>query len=214
MASPLRDPLAATTRLRNSVASVRSQAIDLLTEASRQGLGRHSADAVTRLQRAANDLGAVFEALPDYSAAPIRDPLSEVHTPASRDAAAVLTLGYLTVPADAQPVDKADRWLRILRQYGRVGEALGRLGVPESPLATVADPSASGEQHDSEEMVARWSGEFARRAASPTVDTVHVLFAVRKVFGASLDRALYRRGTGWLEVTEELVTRAGAELAR
>jgi hypothetical protein len=40
-----------------------------------------------------------------------------------------------------------------------------------------------------------------------------VLFALRKVFGASFDHALYRRGTGWEELTEELVTHVGAELA-
>jgi hypothetical protein len=213
MGTPLQDPLAAADRLRTSVAAVRSQAIDLLTEASRQGLGRHDADAVTRLQRVANDLGHVFEALPEHSRGPIEDPLAEVQSSASRAAAAVLTLGYLTVPANAQPVDKADRWLRILRQYGRVGEALERLGVRESPLATVADPTDSGGESDSEEMVARWAGEFSRRAEAPTVDTVHVLFAVRKVFGTSLDHALYRRGTGWQELTEQLVTHVGAELA-
>jgi hypothetical protein len=214
MGTPLQDPLAAATRLRNSVAAVRSQAIDLLTEASRQGLGRHDADAVTRLQRVANDLGVVFEALPGHPVEPIRDPLIEAQSAASRDAAAVLTLGYLTVPANAQPVDKADRWIRILRQYGRVGEALERLGVRERPLATVADPSDSGGDSDSEEMVARWAGEFARRAGAPTVDTVHVLFAVRKVFGSSLDHALYRRGTGWEQLTEQLVTHLGAEVAQ
>jgi hypothetical protein len=214
MGTPLQDPLAAATRLRNSVAAVRSQAIDLLTEASRQGLGRHDADAVTRLQRVANDLGEIFEALPGQPPEPIRDPLAEAQSAASRDAAAVLTLGYLTVPANAQPVDKADRWLRILRQYGRVGDALERLGVRESPLATVADPTDSGGESDSEEMVARWSGEFSRRAEAPTVDTVHVLFAVRKVFGTSLDHALYRRGTGWEELTEQLVTHVGVELVQ
>jgi hypothetical protein len=125
----------------------------------------------------------------------------------------VLTLGYLTVPAGAQPVDKADRWLRILRQYGRVGGALERVGVPDSPFATVADPSGNGVPTDSEEMVARWSGEFARRSGSRTVDSVHVLFAVRKVFGLSLDRALYRCGAAWEQLTAELAPPAVAESA-
>ena len=214
MGTPIQDPRAAATRLRTSVAAVRSQAIDLLTEASRQGLGHHAADAVTRLQRVANDLGEVFEALPDRSSAALKDPLSEVQSATSRDAAAVLTLGYLTVPADAQPVDKADRWLRILRQYGRVGGALLRIGVPDTPFATVADPAGSGVSTDSEEMVARWSGEFARRSGSRTVDTVHVLFAVRKVFGSSLDRALYRCGAAWEQLAEELATHAVAEVAK
>jgi hypothetical protein len=214
MGTPLQDPRAAATRLRTSVAAVRSQALDLLTEASRQGLGRNAADAVTRLQRVANDLGEVFEALPDPPSAVLRDPLIEVQSAASRDAAAVLTLGYLTVPAGAQPVDKADRWLRILRQYGRVGGALERIGVPDTPFVAVADPSSTGVRTNSEEMVARWSGEFARRSGFRTVDTVHVLFAVRKVFGSSLDRALYRCGAAWEQLTEELATHAGAEVAQ
>ena len=214
MGTPVQDPRAAATRLRTSVAAVRSQAIDLLTEASRQGLGHQSADAVTRLQRVANDLGEVFEALPDLSRATLEDPQREVQSATSRDAAAVLTLGYLTVPAGAQPVDKADRWLRILRQYGRVGGALERIGVPNTPFATVADPSVTGVRTDSEEMVARWSGDFARRSGFRTVDTVHVLFAVRKVFGSSLDRALYGCGAEWEQLTEELATHAVAEVAQ
>jgi hypothetical protein len=214
MGTPIQDPRAAATRLRTSVAAVRSQAIDLLTEASRQGLGHHAADAVTRLQRVANDLGEVYEALPDRSTAVLDDPLVKVQSPVSRDAAAVLTLGYLTVPADAQPVDKADRWLRILRQYGRAGGALERIGVPDTPFATVADPSGTGMRTDSEEMVAHWSGEFARRSGFRTVDTVHVLFAVRKVFGSSLDRALYRCGAAWEQLAEELVTHVGVEVAQ
>src|SRR3954453_1418035 len=110
MGTPTQDRLAAASRLRTSVAAGRSQALDLLTEASRQGLGYHDADAVTRLQRVANDLGEVYESLPEPSKVPSLDPLTEAQAPASRDAAAVLTLGYLTVPAGAQSVDKADRW--------------------------------------------------------------------------------------------------------
>jgi hypothetical protein len=214
MGTPLQDPRAAARRLRTSVAAVRSQALDLLTEASRQGLGHHAADAVTRLQRVANDLGEVFAALPDRSGAALEDPQSEVRSATSRDAAAVLTLGYLTVPADSQPGDKADRWLRILRQYGRVGGALERIGVPDTPFSTVADRSGTAVPTDSEAMVARWSGEFARRSGSRTVDTVHVLFAVRKVFGSGLDRALYRCGAAWEQLVEELVTHVGVEVAQ
>lgn len=183
------------SRLRAALSAVRSQVLDLLREASRQGLGQDAvgSEAVLRLQRVANDLGEAVKALPDTRAGG-EDLLEQLEPGPSHDAAAALTLGQLTVPLDAQPVDKAERWLRILRLYGRVGAALAAVGVPEGPLATVAEPALGTvddrEQTDSEAMVGRFAGELARRSGSPTVDTVHVLFAVRKVFGSGVERAL------------------------
>jgi hypothetical protein len=206
-------------RLRASVAAVRSQALDLLKEASRQGLGSHRVahEAVARLQRVANDLGEAFKALPQEAARPVRDPLAGMEPPPSRDAAAVITLASVSVPPSAQPVEQAERWLRILRLHGRVGQALQGVGVPESPVATVAEPvPAPGDpatEMDSPAMVAEWAAKLAQGSGAPTVDTVHVLFAARKIFGTSLDRALYRRGTTWDQLVRGLTAPVQAAAA-
>jgi hypothetical protein len=120
----------------------------------------------------------------------------------------VITLASLSVPAATPPVEKAERWLRILRLHGRVGAALHMVGVPEGPFATVADPTGEptgGADADSPATVAGWAATMARTSGARTVDTVHVLFAVRKVFGTSLDRALYRQGTTWEQLLKNLV---------
>jgi hypothetical protein len=201
----------AGSRLRASVAAVRSQALDLLREASRQGLASHRVthEAVARLQRVANDLGEAFKAIPHEAARPVRDPLADMKPAPSRDAAAVITLAAVCVPPSAHPVEQAERWLRILRLYGRVGDALQHVGVPESPVATVAEPVSAPQdpatEMDSPAMVAEWAATLAQASGARTVDTVHVLFAARKVFGTSLDRALYRRGTRWDQLVRGLV---------
>src|SRR3954471_8110666 len=101
-------------RLRVTVAAVRSQALDLLTELS-HGRGRAGHDTVARLQRVANDLGLVFSQLPTDAAATVADPLQGLAPPTARAPAAALILGHLTVPAEATATDQAERWLRILR---------------------------------------------------------------------------------------------------
>ena len=84
----------------------------------------------------------------------------------------------------------------------------------EVPLTTVAEDRVEQEgQSDSERLVVRWSGELAERSGAATLDTVHVAFAARKVFGSSLDHALYRCGTTWEQLTEALVTPIEAEVA-
>ena len=190
--------------------------LDLLCQASATGLGQDGAamEVVVRLQRVANDLGKALEALPGNGDRPAADPIDGLEPAPSREAAAALTLGCLTVPAGAQPVEQADRWVRILRLFGRVGDALDGLGVPEAPLATLSERSSEhSDGGDSQRLVVRWSGEFARRSGARTLDTVHVAFAVRKVFGSGLDRALYRRGASWDELTAGLVSEAGVRIA-
>jgi hypothetical protein len=190
-------------RLRVTVAAVRSQALDLLTELS-HGRGRAGHDTVARLQRVANDLGWVFSQLPTDAAAPVADPLQGLDPAPSRHAAAALILGHLTVPAEATATDQAERWLRILRLHGRAGEAFRRVGIRERPIATVAEPAKGARTLGQHEVIAS-AANVARAAGASTTDTVHVLFAVRAVFGPSLDRALYAQGISWDQLTKQLV---------
>jgi hypothetical protein len=117
------------------------------------------------------------------------------------------------VSPEAPRVDQAERWLRILRLHGRTAETLRRIGLRERPLATVAEPSRRFRGPGQQDVISR-AAELARAAGAQTTDTVHVLFAVRAVFGSAFDRALYDGGTAWNELTDALVTVAEPEAVR
>ena len=193
-----------------AVASLRVQALELLEVAVHGGLSAEplSLDLVSRLQRVTSDLHEILTTLeppPDAGAG-----LLDAMTPQpSRDAAAVLGLASAVMSLSRSSADEAERWLRVLRLHGRVAAALRELGVPEAPLGTVADePDAFGGSTAAGmaavATVAAEASGLARRTGSPTVDTIHLLFALRARYGGSFDRALYRRGVSWDGLLERL----------
>ena len=56
----------------------------------------------------------------------------------SQDAANVLALADTAVPFAVSLEDEAERWVRVMRMHGQVGDALQGLGVGEAPLETPA----------------------------------------------------------------------------
>ncbi|HYZ27611.1 MAG TPA: hypothetical protein VE570_01035 [Thermoleophilaceae bacterium] len=107
--------------------------------------------------------------------------------------------------------DEAERWLRVLRMHGRVGEALQALGVAEAPLMTYARPAPSPaavppDGGDPVEAICRRAVRMASARAADRVATVDILFAVLATYGQAFDRALYIRGTSREELLERLVT--------
>lgn len=107
--------------------------------------------------------------------------------------------------------DEAERWLRVLRMHGRVGEALQGLGVPEAPLMTHARPapSADAEEAGGEnavDAIYRRAITMAAARAADRVGTLDILFAVLATYGQAFDRALYIRGTSRDELLERLVS--------
>ncbi len=131
----------------------------------------------------------------------------------SQDAAIVLALAETAIPFASSPQDEAERWVRLLRLHGKVGEALQALGVGEAPLETIAEPRAvrllrSGpDRKDAVAAVSHAAVRFARGRGADAVATVDVLFAVLEHYGRTFDRALYVRGT----TREELLERLGSE---
>src|SRR4051812_27400420 len=127
----------------------------------------------------------------------------------SQDAAIVLALADTAIPFAISREDEAERWVRLLRLHGQVGQALQALGVGEAPLSTMAQPQAVrvlrsrplGEDPvaDVTQSARRLAGRRGARAAG----TVDVLFAVIGVYGKTFDRALYIRGTS----VDELIGR-------
>jgi hypothetical protein len=135
---------------------------------------------------------------------------ARTHLGLSQDAAIVLALADTAVPFAHSPEDEAERWVRVLRMHGAVGAALQSLGVGEAPLATDAQPASVrvlrrrplGE--DVVEMVTQQARDFAAVRNAPAVCTVDVLFGLFAVYGKTLDRALYIRGTTREELLERL----------
>jgi hypothetical protein len=133
----------------------------------------------------------------------------------SQDAAIVLGLAATAMHFAHGREDEAERWLRVLRMHGQVGEALQGLGVSEAPLMTAARPAqfpagppSTGE--DPVDLVCRLAEQLAAASSADRVGTVHVLFAVLKTYGSAFDRALYIRGTSREELLERLASPAGA----
>jgi DNA-directed RNA polymerase subunit RPC12/RpoP len=146
-------------------------------------------------------------------------PRGEAELAPSQDAAIVLALAGTAVPFACSPEDEAERWVRVLRLHGQVGNALQSLGVGEAPLETTAQPAPVQQlrrRPDGEDIVAVVSTrahEFATNRGASAVSTVDVLFALFSVYGKTFDRALYIRGTSREELVERLPAGAGVSAA-
>jgi hypothetical protein len=133
----------------------------------------------------------------------------------SQDAAIVLGLAATAMDFAHGREDEAERWLRVLRMHGQVGEVLQGLGVSEAPLMTAARPAqfpagAPSTGEDPVDVVCRWAVRLAATRGADRVGTVDVLFAVLKTYGSAFDRALYIRGTSREELLERLASPTGA----
>src|SRR3954471_14687478 len=111
----------------------------------------------------------------------------------SQDAAIVLGLAGTAMAFAHSREDEAERWLRVLRMNGRVGEALQALGVPEAPLMTYARPAPSAValppvSDDPVNAICRRAIRMATARAADRVGTVDLLFAVLATYGQLFDR--------------------------
>jgi len=131
----------------------------------------------------------------------------------SQDAGIVLGLAGTALSFADTRDDEAERWLRVLRMHGRVGEALQALGVAEAPLMTYACPApppAAALAHgaDPVDAICRRASCLADARSADRVGTVDLLLAVLMTYGNAFDRALYVRGTSRDELLERLVATA------
>jgi hypothetical protein len=186
------------------VTQLRQGAFDLLDQHMRGGSAEPDQTVIVELQDAANHLGAVERSLRDRlppqpletSAAPSFGSGDLASTPSelpkSASAAIFLALAETLVPFAASRADEAERWLRIMREHGQVGEALAVLGMVSGQLSTPSLGSAS-RQPDPESVtaVASDAAFFAAERNAPAIAGVDVLFAVIMQYGSLFDRALY-----------------------
>ena len=132
----------------------------------------------------------------------------------SQDAAITLGLAGTSLLFARDEHDAAERWVRVLRLNGLVGNAMQALGVGEAPLETPAvEPGER--RHKPEHLpgadeVRERACDMALHRGAPAVGTVDVLFACFDLYGSAFDRALYIRGT----TREELLERIAYEVER
>jgi hypothetical protein len=131
----------------------------------------------------------------------------------SQDAAIVLGLAATAMDFAHTREDEAERWLRVLRMHGRVGEALQALGVSEAPLMTAARPApfptVADSREDPVDVVCTRAEWFAGLRGADRVGTLDILFAVVQTYTNAFDRALYIRGTSREELLDRLASPAG-----
>jgi hypothetical protein len=133
----------------------------------------------------------------------------------SQDAAIVLGLAATSMDFAHGREDEAERWLRVLRLHGRVGEALQALGVGEAPLMTDARPPRrrtapvmNPNGSTCVDIVCKRSMRMAVARGADRVGTVDVLFAVLETYSGAFDKALYVRGASREELLVRLVSLA------
>ncbi|HTZ87592.1 MAG TPA: hypothetical protein VMB05_13065 [Solirubrobacteraceae bacterium] len=135
------------------------------------------------------------------------------------DAAMVLGIAATAIPFARTPEEEAERWLRVLRLHGEVGNALQSLGVSEDaisvhpnnghrdPIASAGRGESAGRGDGPRDVIAL-VGEQATRIAvargAAGVATTDVLIAVLRVYGPVFEQALRAHGTDSDEVLERL----------
>ncbi len=187
--------------------ALRQATFELVWQHTRCGPQASDPDVITCLQDAANRLGtaerALLKKLADsrnvHRAAtsekpPVTSNGAPPNLPVSREAAIILALAETLVPLAPSREDEAERWLRIMREHGNVGNGLEELGMASRELST---PSLEPRQLDSTRddpvtPVAEDAARFARERGAPLISTVELLFAVILHYGRLFDRALYR----------------------
>jgi hypothetical protein len=141
------------------------------------------------------------------------------------DAAMVLGIAATAIPFARTPEDEAERWLRVLRLHGEVGNVLQSIGVSEEVISLTsenghADPAvggahgagtdapgtdpAGGERRDVIALVGQYAERIAAARGSAGVATTDVLVAVLQVYGPVFEQALRAHGTDADEVLERL----------
>jgi ATP-dependent Clp protease ATP-binding subunit ClpA len=114
------------------------------------------------------------------------------------------------LPFARSPEDKAERWLRVLRQHGEVGAVLTELQLSEGRLQATGEntdrepPSSRIDDRDAIEKVTEHATRVARQRGASRVATTDVLIAVMDVYGPDFDHVLQAHGTDRKAVVERL----------
>jgi hypothetical protein len=116
-----------------------------------------------------------------------------------------VALASTALPFARSHSEQAERWLRILRVNGAVGNAMQGIGLPEYPLVAEAGPPPSDPcRSDALAMVIESSARSARERDADAITTEDVFVGVAATYGSAFDHALAIRGTTAAEVLERM----------
>ena len=92
--------------------------------------------------------------------------------------------------------EEAERWLRLLRSYGRAALVLASLGISEQPVEHEPDQIDLSKLQPSDPagQVAEQAVQQAAGRGASAADTLDVLAAVLSVYGEAFERTLHRHG--------------------
>lgn len=116
-----------------------------------------------------------------------------------------VALAATALPFARSGSEEAERWLRILRVNGSVGNAMQALGIPEEPFLDgieqpADDPCRPGALEEAIEAAAA----NAHARGTEAITTEDLLVGVLSAYGQALENALAIRGTTPAEVLEVL----------
>jgi hypothetical protein len=117
-----------------------------------------------------------------------------------------MALAATAMPFASTHSEEAERWLRILRVNGAVGNAMQGLGLPEEPLELGAplvgdDPC----RPDSIDSVITAATAECRKRGRDAITTADLFVGVLSTYGPAFEKTLAVRGTTSEEVLD-LVT--------
>jgi hypothetical protein len=116
-----------------------------------------------------------------------------------------VALAATALPFVRSRADEAERWLRILRVNGAVGNAMQALGVPEQPLRTGESIAEREPCHpDSLDAVIAVAADHCHADARGAITTADLLAGVLAIYGSAFEHALATRGTTAAEVLERV----------
>jgi hypothetical protein len=119
-------------------------------------------------------------------------------------------LAATALPFARSDSEQAERWLRILRVNGAVGNAMQGIGLPEYPLvADVGPPPADPCRPDALALVIEAAERNARERDGEAITTEDVFVGVTATYGPAFDHALAIRGTTAAEVLERMARAQG-----
>jgi hypothetical protein len=122
-----------------------------------------------------------------------------------------VALAATAMPFASTHCEEAERWLRILRVNGAVGNAMQALGLPEEPFEACPPDEDDGPPHPGsvDGVIAAAAHEMNERGGE-AITTEDLFVGVRAVYGSAFERVLAVRGTTSSEVLELVERRAAS----
>jgi anti-sigma B factor antagonist len=133
---------------------------------------------------------------------------ADARTPLTGDAAVALGIAATAMPFALSKQAQAERWVRILRQYGDAAIVLTSVGFSDEPIEGEADreierPTGGLSEGSPAEVVTRRARQIAGGHGGPT-RTTDLLLAVMEVYQQELEQVLMRHEISSADLVERL----------